>query len=50
MNKLFRLVHSPINSSIQEVNISELSEKLLSQDVITFNDIDAVFNPTDYLI
>ncbi len=49
-NKLFRLVHSPINSSIQEVNISELSEKLLSQSVITFNDIDTVFNPSDYLI
>lgn len=49
-NKLYRLAHSPINSSIQEVNISELSEKLLSQDVITFDDIDALFNPADYLI
>ena len=49
-NKLYKLIQGPTNSKLQEVNISELLNKLLLQKVETYNNIDDIFNPSEYLI
>ena len=49
-NKLYKLTKNSNSYSIQEINISELNEILLHQDLITYENIDNLFNPVDYLI
>lgn len=46
LKKLYRLK----NDELKEVEFTELAELLYKQELIYINDIDAVFNPSDYLV
>lgn len=48
--KLYKLVVDSNNSETIEVTIDELFNKLLSQNVETYNNINELFNPSDYLV
>lgn len=48
--KLYKLVVDSNNSETIEVTIDELFNKLLSQNVETYDNIDELFNPSDYLV
>lgn len=37
-------------NQIKEVSLEELCDKLCSQKVVTYNNIDDLFNPSDYLV
>ncbi len=49
-NKLYKLTISPISKLTQEVNISELFNQLKSQNAVTYDNLETVFNPADYLV
>lgn len=48
--KLYKLVVDSNNSETIEVTIDELFNKLLSQNVETYDNINELFNPSDYLV
>lgn len=37
-------------NQIKEVSLGELCDKLCAQEVVTYNNIDDLFNPSDYLV
>lgn len=49
-NKLYKLIRKDSNNEIKEATFNELCNKLLLQEVVTFNNIDDLFNPSDYLV
>lgn len=49
-NKLYKLVIRNNGDEIEEVTFNELCNILMSQEVVTFNNIDDLFNPSDYLV
>lgn len=49
-NKLYKFVQEGNNESSQEVSFSELYHKLLEQTTIITNNIDGMFNPSNYLV
>lgn len=49
-NKLYKLVIRNNGDEIEEITFNELCNILMSQEVVTFNNIDDLFNPSDYLV
>lgn len=49
-NKLYKLVIRNNGDEIEEITFNELCNILMSQEVMTFNNIDDLFNPSDYLV
>ena len=49
-NKLYKLVIRHNGDEIEEITFNELCNILMSQEVVTFNNIDDLFNPSDYLV
>ncbi|WP_253952475.1 DNA/RNA helicase domain-containing protein [Xylanibacter muris] len=49
-NKLYKLVTKNRGNQIEETSFSELCNMLMHQQVVTFNNIDDLFNPSDYLV
>lgn len=49
-NKIYKLITGSGNDEIKEVTPKELFSSLFYQDVVTFNNIDDLFNPSDYLV
>ena len=49
-NKLYKLVIRNNGYEIEEITFNELCNILMSQEVVTFNNIDDLFNPSDYLV
>lgn len=49
-NKLYKLVIRNNGDEIEEITFNELCNILISQEVVTFNNIDDLFNPSDYLV
>ena len=49
-NKLYKLVIRNHGDEIEEITFNELCNILMSQEVVTFNNIDDLFNPSDYLV
>ena len=49
-NKLYKLVIRNNGDEIEEITFNELCNILMSQEVVTFNNIDDIFNPSDYLV
>lgn len=49
-NKLYKLTTKNNKSKIEETSFSELCDILICQKVVTFNNIDDLFNPSDYLV
>lgn len=49
-NKLYKLVIRNNKDEIEEITFNELCNILMSQEVMTFNNIDDLFNPSDYLV
>ena len=49
-NKLYKFINENSNGSVVEVTFDELCNSLLFQDVVTFNNVDDLFNPSDYLV
>ena len=49
-NKLYKLVIRNNGDEIEEITFNELCNILVSQEVVTFNNIDDLFNPSDYLV
>lgn len=49
-NKLYKLVIRNNGDEIEEISFNELCNILMSQEVVTFNNIDDLFNPSDYLV
>ena len=43
-NKLYKLIRKDSNNEIKEATFNELCNKLLLQEVVTFNNIDDLFN------
>ena len=46
-NKLYKLVIRNNGDEIEEITFNELCNILMSQEVVTFNNIDDLFNPSD---
>ena len=49
-NKLYKLVIRNNGDEIERITFNELCNILMSQEVVTFNNIDDLFNPSDYLV
>ncbi|HCC51657.1 MAG TPA: hypothetical protein DEQ30_06010, partial [Porphyromonadaceae bacterium] len=49
-NKLYKLMIGNRGNETREVNFTELCNKLLTQEIVTLNNIDDLFNPSDYLV
>ena len=49
-NKLYKFINENSNESAVEVTFDELCNSLLFQEVVTFNNVDDLFNPSDYLV
>lgn len=49
-NKLYKLVIRNNGDEIEEITFNELCNILMFQEVVTFNNIDDLFNPSDYLV
>lgn len=48
--KLYKLIIGNSKNKIKEITFNELCNKLSSQEVTTLNNIDDLFNPSDYLV
>lgn len=49
-HKLYKLIIGATDSTTQEVQVSELFDRLAEQLVVTYTNIDEIFNPSDYLV
>ena len=49
-NKLYKLIIGNSVNETKEVNFTDLCNKLLSQKILVLNNIDDLFNPSDYLV
>lgn len=49
-NKLYKLIIGNSGDTIKEVAFAELHNKLSNQETIDINNIDNLFNPSDYLV
>ena len=49
-NKLYKLIIGNSVNETKEVNFTDLCNKLLPQKILVLNNIDDLFNPSDYLV